>query len=206
MEIIKHFRLGNMVNNAFLISLDNKFILIDAPDGVNKVISFLDDISKELDEVWLTHCHFDHIVGLNDLKKKYPKLKVFSSAKELDKVNNIEDNYSKEFLGFDFNYNGEIYDNDILLKEHKNLSIEYISGHSYCSSVYIFNDVLMMFSGDVLFRETIGRSDLKYGDFNSLNQGIKTKLFKYPNETKVYPGHGFSTSIEYEKENNKVII
>ncbi len=206
MEIIKKFRLGKMINNAYLIESNNKIILIDAPEGVEKVIKFLDESEINLDEVWLTHCHFDHIAGLNILKEKYPNLKVFSSKGEVDMINNSDDNYSLEFLNIDLKFNGLVLDNEILLKEHEDLSIEFISGHSFSSSVYVFSKDKKMFSGDVLFRETIGRSDLKYGDFNLLNSSIKKNLFKYEDSTKVYPGHGFSTDIGYEKENNKVIV
>ncbi len=206
MKLVKKFRLGSMINNSYLITLENKNILIDAPDGIEKVIKFLDDKKKYLDEVWLTHCHFDHIAGLKTLKEKYPELKVFSSKGEIEMINNSEDNYSKEFLNKELLYEGEILSNELLLKEYKDLSIEFISGHSFASSVYVFKNEKIMFSGDVLFRETVGRSDLKYGDFNLLNSSIKRFLFKYDNLTKVYPGHGFSTEIGYEKENNKVII
>ncbi len=206
MKIIKKFRLGKMVNNSYLIDSNNKMILIDAPEGIEKVITFLENHNKILDEVWLTHCHFDHIAGLNLLKEKYPNLKVFSSKEEIEMINNSEDNYSLEFLNIDLKYNGLILDNRALLQEHNDLSIEFISGHSFSSSVYVFVKDKAMFSGDVLFRETIGRSDLKYGNFNLLNSLIKKNLFKYNDSTKVYPGHGFSTEIGYEKENNKVII
>ncbi len=206
MEIIKKFRLGKMINNSYLIDSNNKIILIDAPEGSEKVISFLNDCNKKLDEVWLTHCHFDHIAGLNTLKEKYPNLKVFSSEGEMDMINNSDDNYSLEFLNIDLKYDGLILDNKSILQEHNDLAIEFVSGHSFSSSVYVFPKDKSMFSGDVLFRETVGRSDLKYGNFNLLNSLIKKKLFKYDDSTKVYPGHGFSTDIGYEKENNKVII
>ncbi len=206
MKIIKRFRLGKMINNSYLIESNNKIILIDAPDGVQKVISFLNDKELLLDEVWLTHCHFDHIAGLTLLKNNFPKLKVFSSKEEIKMINNSSDNYSKEFLNMELKYEGEVLDNIDLLKENDGLNIEFISGHSCSSSVYVFEKENIMFSGDVLFRETVGRSDLRYGDFNLLNSSIKNQLFKYNDETKVYPGHGFSTEISYEKENNKVII
>ncbi len=206
MEIIKRFRIGKMINNTFLINVNDKIILIDAPDGIEKVISFLNEKNLILEEVWLTHCHFDHIVGLNALKKSFPSIKVYSSKEEMNMINDSNGNYSKEFLNMELEYHGEVFDNSTLLDEYDELKIEFISGHSLNSSVYVFEKDDVMFSGDVLFRETIGRSDLKYGDFNKLNSSIKKQLFKYEDKTKVYPGHGFSTDIGHEKKNNKVII
>lgn len=205
MELVQQFRLSKLVNNTFLIKKEGKYILIDAPDDIYKVIEFLRTNNINLDEVWLTHCHFDHILGLKDLKEEFPNLRVFSSKDEINMITNSNDNLLVRYNMF-FDYPYEIEDNQKLLEEYNDLEIKIISGHSYASSVYILKNSKVMFTGDVLFRETVGRSDLIYGDFNKLNTSIKKELFIYEGDYIVYPGHGLKTSIEHEKKHNKLII
>ncbi len=206
MKIIKKFRLSQMFNNAFLIEEQGKSILIDAPSDIQNVIKFLEENEKTLDEVWLTHCHFDHILGLNLLKEKYKDLEVYISKEEINGINNKEENLITSFTpSLNFHYNGEIKDNQELKEKYPNLSLIFVSGHSLKSTCYYFSKENIIFTGDVLFRETIGRSDLIHGNSQELISTIKEKLFILPEKTEVYSGHGFVTSIGYEKENNKAI-
>jgi glyoxylase-like metal-dependent hydrolase (beta-lactamase superfamily II) len=78
----------------------------------------------------------------------------------------------------------------------------HVPGHSPGSYVYYCEEAACLFAGDVLFYGSIGRADLKGGNYDELVDGIRTKLFTLPAETRVYPGHGPSTSIGYEKANN----
>ncbi len=206
MELIKKFRLSQMFNNCFLIKEKNKYILIDAPADIQKVIVFLESENINLDEVWLTHCHFDHVLGLNILKDKFPNLKVYISKEEMNGINNKEENLFEPFgIESDFKYCGEVFASEDLTKEYKDLKTFFITGHSLNSTSYYFPKENTIFTGDVLFRETIGRSDLIYGNGIKLIEGIKKHLFTLPDETEVYSGHGFVTSIGHEKENNRAI-
>ena len=78
----------------------------------------------------------------------------------------------------------------------------HVPGHSPGSFVYYCEEAACVFSGDALFYGSIGRADLKGGNFDELKEGICNHLFTLPEETRVYPGHGPSTSIGYEKKNN----
>ena len=91
---------------------------------------------------------------------------------------------------------------DTLTFGNTELKVIHVPGHSPGSLVYYNEKEACLFSGDVLFEGSIGRADLAGGNFNELVEGIRTKLFVLPEETRVYPGHGYDTSIGYEKKNN----
>lgn len=205
MKLIKRFRLSASLNNALLILENNKYILIDAPNKIEKVIAYLEQENIILSEVWLTHCHYDHVLGLPLLKETYPKLKVYIADKEMKGINDPNDNLLIKVKDNNFSYDGEILDNQLLLEEYPDLQMFYISGHSLKSTCYYFPNDNTVFAGDSLFRETIGRSDMIYGSQEKLIAGIKKHLLTLPKSTTVYPGHGFMTTIEHELANNQVI-
>ena len=95
-----------------------------------------------------------------------------------------------------------ICDNDIISFGNSQLKAINVPGHSPGSIVFYCQEASCIFAGDVLFYGSIGRADLKGGDYDVLRKGIQDKLFILPDETRVYPGHGPSTSIGYEKNNN----
>jgi glyoxylase-like metal-dependent hydrolase (beta-lactamase superfamily II) len=88
---------------------------------------------------------------------------------------------------------------------NQTLKVLHIPGHSPGSIVFYNESRGCAFCGDVLFRGSIGRTDLNGGNFEDLVDGIQNKLFIMPDETKVYPGHGPSTTIGYEKRNNPFV-
>lgn len=79
--------------------------------------------------------------------------------------------------------------------------IIYTKGHTKDSVTYYFKEENIMFTGDFLFKGTVGRTDMAGGDINEMQKSIN-KIKKYPDNIKIYPGHGPSTTLKYEKENN----
>ena len=95
-----------------------------------------------------------------------------------------------------------VCDGDVITFGHTKLQAIHVPGHSPGSMVYYCEEDSCLFCGDVLFYGSIGRADLKGGNFDELREGICSRLFVLPPDTKVYPGHGPATSIGYEKQNN----
>ena len=98
---------------------------------------------------------------------------------------------------------------DVYLKDGETVTIAGITckliatpGHTIGSCCYYFEEAGMLISGDTLFQESVGRSDLPTGSGGTLVRSVRDKLFVLPDETKVYPGHGDSTTIGYEKQYN----
>lgn len=129
--------------------------------------------NKELVGIIVTHYHFDHVGALDELKDKY-KVLVFDKNNLKEGVNTID--------SFDF-------------------EVIYTPGHSSDLISIYFKEKQAMFVGDFIFKENIGRCDLDTGDFNIMLKSI-SKIKEYDDNITIYPGHGDSTTLAYEKENN----
>ncbi len=199
MKIIKRFVLSDMGVNSFLLDCNGKIILIDAPAGVNRVTNYLDQNDLSLDYVLITHAHFDHILGANELFNNGYIKEIYVSPKEVTMfTDNSEDGNLGGKYGLDIKFDGNIISLDELDAESLGLEIGYIEGHSIQSAAFIFNQEKVIFSGDTLFKNSIGRTDFNYGDLQKLQSGINNVIMT-KDDYKVYPGHGFATSTTEEK-------
>lgn len=102
---------------------------------------------------------------------------------------------------------------DCLLKDNEEFEaagltwqVIYTPGHTGGGVCYYLKNEGVLFSGDTLFYESIGRTDFPTGNLQKLMESVKNRLFVLPDETKVYPGHGWSTTIEHEKSNNPFFL
>ena len=192
--IIKRFISGPLDNNNYLVidESTNEGVLIDCSEISNKIDSYISNNKINLKYILLTHAHFDHILGVDFFKQKYnPSVLLHKDDKDLLNMLNIFIPKAKIptiDTFFDENLHLQIGNIDI--------KIIHTPGHSNGSCCFLIKDNL--FSGDTLFYKGYGRTDLPFGNENNLFKSL-TKLFLLPNETKVFPGHGFKTSIKQEK-------
>ena len=93
-----------------------------------------------------------------------------------------------------------VNDGDILKLGNLEIKVIHTPGHTQGSVCYLADDKL--FSGDTIFRESVGRCDLEGGDFNQIIESIENKIFTLPEDTLIYPGHGKMTSVGWEKVHN----
>ncbi|MCL2289147.1 MAG: MBL fold metallo-hydrolase, partial [Bacteroidetes bacterium] len=121
----------------------------------------------------------------------------------------LNDNFAKQTRAFGFDNMGEaqplksyIADNEKIRFGNSELTAIHVPGHSPGSLVYYNAEDGVLFTGDVLFLESIGRTDLVGGDYATLIKNITERLLTLPESTVVYPGHGDSTTIGYEKVHN----
>jgi len=156
--------------------------------------------------ILLTHGHIDHIAGVKDLKKCSGAL-VYACDKEADLLSDMRDNLSTMF-GLPLKVEADEW-----LQDGKEYTIGDIvfrviatPGHTVGSCTYYFQEEDVLISGDTLFEESVGRTDFPTGSMHVLVHSIKHKLFTLPEKTIVYPGHGGSTTIGWEKDNNPFII
>ncbi len=204
MEIVKKFVLGQMNVNCFLIKSNDNYILIDAPAAINRVTNYLDKENIKLDYLLITHTHFDHIMGIEELVQGGYINKVYVAPKEIDlvldnsKLGNMGEYFDVEIIASCPILSLEQIDTSLL-----GLKIKYIEGHSKQSAVFIFEKAKTIFSGDTLFKNSIGRSDFAYGNIKTLQAGIIENIMSYDDFT-VYPGHGFATNTELERNNNLI--
>ena len=150
-----------------------------------------------------THCHIDHVLGNAFVAKKY-NLPLHLHQKELETYKDT-DRWAKMFgMVVEEIPEPQVYINEgqTLNFGNTNLQILFTPGHSVASLSFYEPQTKQLISGDVLFHQSIGRTDLPGGHFETLITSIKTKLFVLPDETIVYSGHGPKTSIGFEKANN----
>lgn len=202
--IIKQFVAGFLENNMYLIldEISKKGVLIDATEALPDIIE--EAKGYEIEYILLTHGHFDHILGLNDLKKSL-------NAKAVINKNDliISDNVNEFTRLFDQpgcippTYEKFVSDGDEIIVGNLKLKVISTPGHTEGGVCYLIDDKL--FSGDTLFRGSIGRTDLFGGNYKKIVDSVKNKLFKLDSKIVVYPGHGPETTIGYEKKNNEIL-
>jgi glyoxylase-like metal-dependent hydrolase (beta-lactamase superfamily II) len=184
--------------NVFIIEKDEKCIIIDAGANLEKIKNLTK--GKRVLAVFLTHGHYDHSAFCNDYADAF-RCKIFANENIFKTIQDPDAICSEDGQTI----NG--FSNFVLIKGDGKIGIDdfdieyhYCPGHSICSEVYIIEDIL--FSGDVLFDKSFGRTDLKYGSkkdmINSLSK-IEKLDFKY-----VMSGHGFESKKEDQLKNIEI--
>lgn len=201
--IIKQFTAGQLENNIYLLLDEHskKGVLIDATEMLPEIT----EASKgyDIEYILLTHGHFDHIMGLNELKKALNAIAVINkndlivsdNINEFTRLFNLPDSVPPTYEKF-------VNDGDLLSVGNLKIKVITTPGHTEGGVCYLIDDKL--FSGDTLFRGSVGRTDLFGGDFRKLENSVKNKLFKLDGKIEVYPGHGPKTTIEHEKKYNEI--
>ena len=190
---------GPFMENTYLINNGLDAILVDPGEGI---LEYLSSINKyNIKAILLTHGHIDHIDGI----KYFLDKDIYVSKDELDFFTNPSKSLYAEYGGnipFDVNkLNLHLIENDQII-DIIGYKIKCIAtpGHTIGSMCFLFNDSFLI-SGDTLFQVGIGRTDFLTGDFKMLIASLD-KLKNLPDNTVVYPGHGVSTSIAFEKKYN----
>ncbi len=204
--IIKQFIAGPIENNMYLL-VDEKTkqaVLVDATALVPEILDTVKELGADVKYILLTHGHFDHIMGLNDLKEALNAQAVINKNDLTlsDKINEFTRMFNMPETTPSV-YEKFVDDGDVI--QAGDMKIEVIStpGHTEGGVCYLVDDNL--FSGDTLFRDSVGRTDLWGGNFEKLSDSIKNKLFKLDDNIKVFPGHGPMTTIGYEKKHNEIL-
>lgn len=204
---IKRFPNGKWKENCYIINKPNKDALIIDPGGdEDKLIKYIKLENLNILGILNTHGHYDHIGAVKKLKKKFDvPFFIHSRDEKLLKTANL---YK---LVFDSNSTVEIpkidhyFDKEDIKNYFIGFSIEIIftPGHTEGSVCILIEDNL--FSGDTILKGEIGRVDLPGGDRISLKNSLRI-ISDLPKKTKIFPGHGVSTTIGYELKNNNKLI
>ena len=194
-------------NTYVLYNEQNKAILIDTGCYFGAEQETLKDFIKDtgLEPVWLlnTHCHLDHVFG-NKWAHETWGLELYLHRGEEPVLRTAPQSGEQWGLPF-MNYAGPLHfleEGDIVKLGDDELKVILAPGHSPASICFYCAQQRFLIGGDVLFRESIGRTDLPGGDHETLLSSIRNKLFVLPDDVVVYPGHGPETTIGYEREHN----
>ena len=195
------FTVGPVAENCFLFHRDGRALIVDPGDEAPKLLNAIEQLGVTLEGILLTHTHFDHVgavapvasatgveVWVPKIEKPvladinafnpFPGIGPFESY---DAEHTVEGGEKLELAGFD-------------------IDVIFSPGHSPGHVTYAVEDAL--FSGDVLFQGSVGRTDLPGGDWNTLLESIRLLVDSYPAETTVYPGHMGITTLGAERATN----
>lgn len=203
---IQSFTFNPFQENTYIVYTDSGECMIIDPGCYDKVEEdkLSDFISKKkLKPVLLvnTHCHIDHVFGNKYVSEKYGLTPIIHPIEEpmLEAVGRVAEMY-----GLEYTPSPEptiLVDKEIKLG-NETFKVLFVPGHSPGHIALYHSESGSLIVGDVLFRQSIGRSDLPGGDMDTLLNSIRTQLFVLPDNTVVYPGHMDQTTIGYEKKHN----
>ena len=168
---IERVKVGKLKCNCYILGIDNDVLVIDPGDEGEKIINVIGD--RKVNGIIITHHHFDHDGAVNDIISKY-------GAVMYDKNNLSEGSHKIGKFSFD---------------------VIYTPGHRYDLIVIYFKKEKMMFVGDFIFKDSIGRCDLPGGSVSDMIKSLE-KIKKYDRDIIIYPGHGIETTLGYEINNN----
>lgn len=198
--IVKTYIEPPIDNNNYLLIDENsgEAALVDCSSVDKNIESELQGQKAKLKYILLTHGHFDHIAGIR------PNSEVKIAMHKADLVWLEKTNQYLPMFGIPEitipNIDIFIEDGDILKLGNTEIKVIHTPGHTQGGVCYLTNGKL--FSGDTIFRESVGRCDLEGGNFSQIVNSIKNKIFTLPSDTIIYPGHGKMSSVEWEKEHN----
>ncbi len=197
---------GILSVNCYVVGDDKsgKAAVIDPGGDADKIMKVLKDNGFELAYIILTHAHGDHIGGVAELQAM-TKAPLYVHKKDLYILQNKNINYSAHMAmpEVELTTDNLLKDGDILPLGNASLRIIHTPGHSP-GGICILVDKLL-FTGDTLFSNSIGRTDLEGGDHNQLVKAIKKRLFVLDDDILVLPGHGPASRIGIEKLTNRYI-
>lgn len=196
--------LGMVQTNCYIVSNSEtkEAIVFDPADNADRIEKYLKANDLVCIAILLTHGHFDHIMAAQELKElTHAEIHAHKAEAEL---------LSNPRLNASYHIRKECsFVPDVLLEDGQVLKLAgfavkvlHTPGHTAGGACYYFTGHLILFSGDTLFREDIGRSDLPSGNGRKLVEAIQNKLMILEDQVEVYPGHGEATTIGYERDNN----
>ena len=198
---------GMLQANTYLVCDETSRLgfIVDLGGYSKELKNIIEKNDIQIQYIVLTHGHGDHIGGVQEHLKDFPDAKVVCSRADEKMLLDPELNEAHHFGPEKVSFNPDILvdDGDTLTVGNMTMKFIMTPGHTEGGMCILVDDVL--FSGDTLFCRSIGRTDLAGGDFKTLMESIKNKLFLLPDETQVLPGHMGTTTIGFEKEHNPFV-
>ena len=205
MKIIKIPPAGMFEVNCYIvISDEGNAVLIDAPEGAERILAAIEKSGGKLKKILLTHGHCDHIESLAEIAEKTGAevyIHTFDAPKLTDSRMNLSDYFAMYLDAPAKHYDKAITvnDGDVIPQDELGFKVLHTPGHTSGCVCYIIGDV--MFSGDTLFKDSIGRTDMPDGNYSVLAKTLSA-LTEIEENYRVLPGHNEETTLDREKSHN----
>jgi len=204
------FVLGPVETNCYLVG-DNKSgeaVMIDPAWDGNLIVEEAIHNGLSINAIWLTHAHFDHIAGVGGIccaMELAPPV-----ALHKDDLFIWQAEGGAPLFGLHIDPGPEpsimLVDRQILEVGEYQFEVRHTPGHTPGHVVFYCRDEELVFCGDVIFQNGIGRTDLPGGSYRTLMNSIKLEILSLPNETRLLSGHGFETTVGDERRNNPFLV
>ncbi len=198
---------GLMGVNCYILGDTDEVFVVDPGSNAKDILKTIEESNLKIKYVILTHCHFDHILAVEELLS-LTDAKLVACLSEKENLLRSDINYTDRYSRKPLEISADIYvnDGDIIRSGDYEFEVIETPGHTSGSMCLYCNEEKLLISGDTLFHLSVGRCDLATGDEATLLKSIKSKLFVLPDEVYVLPGHGDNTTIGFEKTNNPFIF
>lgn len=219
---MSEIKIGRMVlgvcqTNCYFLYRDgsDEVIFVDPADQGEKIYDALNRNGLHVAAIFMTHGHFDHGWGADALRdaanadakvRGAEPVKIYVCDNEQELLEDSHKNVSAG-MGRPYTLQADEYvaDGSEITVAGMTCKLIATPGHTSGGCCYYFEEAGILISGDTLFEESVGRTDFPTGSMSTLVRSIKDKLFVLPDDTKVYPGHGDSTTIGHEKQYNPFV-
>ncbi len=196
---------GSVMTNCYILIEEKtrQAALIDPGDEADRLLEVCEKQGLSIKAILLTHGHYDHILAVGRLREK-TGAPVYAAEAETSLLGDAQINLSASWEG-----RSTVVTADVCLQDSEEISLFghtvrmlLTPGHTAGSCCYLLPEEGWLFSGDTLFYESYGRTDLPTGSSAQIRRSLRERLFALPQETEVFPGHGEGTTIGHEKKYN----
>jgi hydroxyacylglutathione hydrolase len=203
------FTVGPVQTNAYLVADANTGVaaVIDPGWDGKRILAEAEKNGWRIGHLWYTHAHFDHIGGaaaIADALNPLPLVALHPADHDLWKVGG-----GGSIFGFKIDPGPEpgidLFDGQVMQLGDVRFEVRTTPGHTPGHCVFYCAEEAVLFSGDLIFQGSVGRTDLPGGDFNTLVRSINTQVFTLPDETRILSGHGLETRVGIEKKYNPFV-
>lgn len=204
---IEKFSVGILGTNCYLaVNEETKeTVIIDPGACPKKLMSHIKEEGYKPAAILLTHGHFDHIMGIDGFLEEF-SIPVYVHEDDRDAMNDARLNQSRTYTsGYTFSDADYIKDGETLVLAGIAFEVIHTPGHTIGCCCYYVPSENVLFSGDTLFQNSVGRTDFENSSASDLVRSVRERLFVLPDETHVYPGHSGETMIGHEKMHNPYV-
>lgn len=203
---IKTLQLGPVMTNAYLVADEDSKVatVIDPAWDGERILKEAEKENWQIKQIWVTHAHFDHIGGVSAIVNGLQEPPAVALHPKDDALWQAKGGAPLFGMRFESSAkpNMELSHGQVLQLGGSSAEVRHAPGHTQGHVMFYFEDAGVLFSGDVIFQGSVGRTDLPGGDWDTLLDSIHTQVLTLPDEVRILSGHGPETTVGQERRNN----